>query len=573
MKVIALVVGIDHYEHTEFFAELKCAVHDADEVAKELANLKIDVTASLDDDEDKLLMCYDNFLDRINQESPQVAIFYFSGHGEIVNLQDSLILKNAYRSSKGETILLKHSLQVNQILNDMRTRGDQINILILDACRNKVRGALGVQEVNLKVPFQTFIAYSTSEGCSASDGIPGGHSPFTGAFLKWLPTENMKIEDLFKQVRKDMFASGRRQYSWDYSCLVDDFCFNHGQLNRHYGDKFAATSFAPKKLNLALVESGLFTGLVDSGIDKNVDSAMNNLVANKDKLNKDELFLLGRSMLEACKYPAVRRYINITKLSLLSQGGENYFFDGLLYEMFFDGQDECRKKEIKGVEILDDVARICDSKEFASSVSFIQKELELYKDEVSFVPGTDVQVVKLVVDSSEICDNIMKKVWVITDIDYKDESIYGLLDETAYTFPNLRKQLRDLLRVPFRNFRIKTSENLAFDDIILVSELGYVDDFIYDYYQNHTPNEFDELGHHYEFTDVEDSSIMDVEANDGLLIVKGSFSLSVIAYLDAEEEVRNNVALDGKFKMSLEYEDNRWQVVDYEDMKLNPEIF
>ena len=215
MKVIALVIGIDHYEHTEHFSVLNCAVNDAKSVAEEMADLKIDVTTSLDDDEETTILYYEDFIRRIGAESPQVAIFYFAGHGEMVNRQDSLILKNASRSPLGETILLKHSLQVDTILQDMRANGDQMNILILDACRTMARGVSGAREVSLKVPYQSFIAYSTSVGCTASDGASGGHSPFAAALLKCLPTENMKVGDLFKQVRREMFANGRNQYSWD----------------------------------------------------------------------------------------------------------------------------------------------------------------------------------------------------------------------------------------------------------------------------------------------------------------------------------------------------------------------
>lgn len=54
------------------------------------------------------------------------------------------------------------------------TAYNQMNILILDACRNETRGTVLKQETSFKVPFQTFIAYSTTAGCTASDGLAGG---------------------------------------------------------------------------------------------------------------------------------------------------------------------------------------------------------------------------------------------------------------------------------------------------------------------------------------------------------------------------------------------------------------
>lgn len=569
MKVIALVIGIDHYEHTEHFSVLNCAVNDAKSVAEEMAALKIDVETCLDEDEDTTMLYYDSFIRKIGTDLPHVAIFYFAGHGEMVNYQDSLILKNAKRSHLGETILLKHSLQVDTILKNMRAAGNQMNILILDACRTTSRGIAEPQEVKLKVPYQSFIAYSTSVGCGASDGVPGGHSPFAAALLKCLPTENMKVEDLFKQVRREMFANGRNQYSWDYSCLTDDYCFNHGQLNRHYGGKYDVTTYSLAKSYFTPIGCSSFIDNVTSGDSKRIDMAMHQLVANKNKYDKNELFVMGRAMLRACKYSAARKYINITKLSLLAIGNDNPFIDGLLYEMFFDEEDLCRKKKIMGVEILDDVAKVCDSKTFASSVSFIQKELEPFRGEVSFIPGTDVHVVRINLESSDVLQREDKRIWLITDVEYEDENIQDLIAGTAYSISDLRERVKTFLRIPYRNLKIRVTENISPDDVLIVHDLGYVDAFIYDYYQNHVPDEFDELGHHYELSDVEDCSVLDMEAMDGMLIVSGSFTLSVVAYLDSEEEVEDDVSLDGEFKISLEFNENHWTVIDYDYMKLN----
>ena len=49
MKVIALVIGIEHYSHPEFFNVLNCAVGDAKAVAEVLSHLKIEVLESYDE--------------------------------------------------------------------------------------------------------------------------------------------------------------------------------------------------------------------------------------------------------------------------------------------------------------------------------------------------------------------------------------------------------------------------------------------------------------------------------------------------------------------------------------------
>lgn len=568
MKVVALAIGVDHYAHPENFSTLNCAVNDANAVAETLNELKVDVVTSLDDNDDEVFLYYEDFLRRISEESPQVAVFYFAGHGERINLQECLILKNAYRSHLAETVILKHSLQVNTIMQDMRQKGDQINILILDACRVEGRGLLAHQNANLKVPFQTFIAYSTTAGKTASDGKMGGHSPFTRALLNHLKTENLKVEDLFKQVRKDMFDAGHQQYSWDYSCLVDDFCFNHGQLNRHYGSTYCFLAFSPTIVALSDARKSSFIIDIKSENERKIESAMSMLIAHKNDFKLEDLFIMGRYMLHACNRAFAAKYITITKLALLKVGNRNPFFDGILYEMFFDKEDNCRNKNIAGVGILDDVAKVCDSPDFASSLVFIQKELEPFKEQVSFIPGNEIHSVRLMLEKSDVSEFSDKKVWIIVNVEYYGNDIHDDLEQTAYTYQNLRSEIRNVLRIPFRNLNIKASEQVEPHDVLMLGELGYVDSFIDDYYLTHNPSDFDELGHHYEYCGVEDSVVLNVDEANGLLVVSGTFAVSIIAYLDDEEEINNDVTLDGEFKMTLEYSGNSWSVVDYDEMRL-----
>lgn len=568
MKVIALVIGIDHYSHPEFFHVLNCAVGDAKAVAEVLSHLKIEVQESYDEEDDVVRERLDEFTNKIMDDRPDVAIFYFAGHGERPNLKDGLVLKNAQRSAKGETVLLGHCLVVNDIMQRMNAAGDQMNILILDACRNETRGAVAKQEMGFKVPHQTFIAYSTTAGCTASDGKVGGHSPFTGALLNHIMTENLKVEDLFKQVRKDMFASGRRQYSWDYSCLLDDFCFNHGQLNRHYGNTYSFMAFSPTTIALTDALKSSFVQDINSSVEKNIDHAMSMLVAHKKDFKKEELFVMGRYMLHASKSVFAAKYINITKLALLNIGNENPFFDGFLYEMFFDKEDNCRNKNIEGVWIFDEVAKVCDSPDFASSLTFIQKELEPFKDQVSYVPGNEVHTVRLFLEQSDLWQSSNKKIWIIDDMRFENGSVIDLLDETAYIRQSLRNVIKNTLRIPFRNLSIRSNEAVNDRDILIVGNLGYVDNFIDDYYHTNGADEFDELAHHLEFLNVENCVILDVVEYEGSLVVSGNFSISVIAYLDSEEEIKNDITLDGEFKISLEYDENGWSVVDYDEMKL-----
>lgn len=154
---------------------------------------------------------------------------------------------------------------------------------------------------------------------------------------------------------------------------------------------------------------------------------------------------MGRYMLHASKSVFAAKYINITKLALLNIGNENPFFDGFLYEMFFDKEDNCRNKNIEGVWIFDEVAKVCDSPDFASSLTFIQKELEPFKDQVSYVPGNEVHTVRLFLEQSDLWQSSNKKIWIIDDMRFENGSVIDLLDETAY----IRQSLRNVIKTHY----------------------------------------------------------------------------------------------------------------------------
>ena len=77
----------------------------------------------------------------------------------------------------------------------------------------------------MNAPTGTFIAYSTSPGAKALDGA-GRNSPYTAELLKGLDVKQLKIEDLFKQVRKGVLErTNGQQLPWDQSSIIGDFSF------------------------------------------------------------------------------------------------------------------------------------------------------------------------------------------------------------------------------------------------------------------------------------------------------------------------------------------------------------
>ena len=77
-------------------------------------------------------------------------------------------------------------------------------------------------------PKGTIIAFSTAPGTVAHDGA-GENSPYVAELIKYMNIPGMKIEDMFKRVRKGVVERTSKmpdpQVPWENSSLVGDFYF------------------------------------------------------------------------------------------------------------------------------------------------------------------------------------------------------------------------------------------------------------------------------------------------------------------------------------------------------------
>jgi len=108
-----------------------------------------------------------------------------------------------------------------------------VNIVIVDACRTppffrNFRSITNGLTPPSRQPKGTIIAFSTAPGTVAHDG-DGNNSPYVTELIKYIKTPGMKIEDMFKQVRKGVVertsTMSHPQVPWENSSLVGDFYF------------------------------------------------------------------------------------------------------------------------------------------------------------------------------------------------------------------------------------------------------------------------------------------------------------------------------------------------------------
>ena len=222
---VALVIGNADYQ----VGRLRNPVNDARAMTQLLRELGFQVDQGINlsrvDMERKII----RFGRRL--ERGGVGLFYFSGHGLEVEGHNYLLPIGAQIKHPEEVRV--EAVDADYVLARLDGAKNQLNILVLDACRNNpysrsFRGATsGLAQMN--APPGTVIAYSTAPGTVAADGR-GQHSPYTQALLENMRRPGLRIEDVFKRVRTRVYRqTGGRQVPWESVSTFSDFYMIPGQ--------------------------------------------------------------------------------------------------------------------------------------------------------------------------------------------------------------------------------------------------------------------------------------------------------------------------------------------------------
>jgi hypothetical protein len=271
----ALVIGNSDYA----IGVLANPVNDAYAMAMALENLGFDVSLRLEvKTKDEMKRAIREFGMKLRHGG--VGLFYFAGHGLQVEGFNYLIPINAQINSQEEVEY--ESVDVGFVLAQMEAAQNQMNIVILDACRNNPYArsfrSLSRGLASINAPTGSLIAYATAPGATASDGI-GKNGLYTGELLQQIKLEGLKIEEVFKNVRASVLAkSGGKQVPWESSSLIGDFYFVRGS------ESSQTTAMAETdKGHGIVVESN--SNRSESEISKQKDKAtlLNSLLGDTDK--------------------------------------------------------------------------------------------------------------------------------------------------------------------------------------------------------------------------------------------------------------------------------------------------
>jgi uncharacterized caspase-like protein len=218
---VALVIGNSNYGPE--IGLLKNPGNDAKLMADTLKGLGFQVDLVLDADQKAMKRAVKSFGAKLREAgSEATGLFYYAGHGVQVEGTNYLLPVGAEIAAEADVEI--ESIAADDVMTQMQSAGNAVNLVFLDACRNNplARASRSATRglARLDAPRGSFVGYSTAPGDVAADG-DGVNSPYALALAEELKTPGISVEEAHRNVRAKVLAvSGNKQTPWDSSSLT-----------------------------------------------------------------------------------------------------------------------------------------------------------------------------------------------------------------------------------------------------------------------------------------------------------------------------------------------------------------
>ncbi|HEY4974011.1 MAG TPA: caspase family protein, partial [Steroidobacteraceae bacterium] len=234
---VALIIGNSDYANPNL--KLTNPANDAAAMQRALKAAGFETIVRLNAKRVDFYRAVDEFSTKIGRDPHAVGLFYYAGHGVQAEGTNYLIPVDADIQSEAD--LDANAFDAGRVLRAMKTAQNEMNIVILDACRdNPLPKTRGIERglARMDAPSGTFIAYAAAPGQSAQDGASGTNGVFTGELVKAMSEPGVPLEQMFKKVIAGVKADTHGgQQPWSEASIQGDFYFHAGEQ--------AAVSHAP----------------------------------------------------------------------------------------------------------------------------------------------------------------------------------------------------------------------------------------------------------------------------------------------------------------------------------------
>ena len=207
----ALVIGNANYTGVP---NLNNPVNDANDMEVVLRGLGFTVEKVLNGNLAQMEAAVQNLKRRLGGTRNSYEFFYFAGHGVQSNGENYLIPVDA-NSIQSENHLRLRAVSVQFLLDELNEAGNELNMVVLDACRDNPfgwnRSGLRGLSVVSRAPTGSIVMYAAGAGQTASDGTDR-NGLFTGQLLNSLRTPGLSVFEVFNRTGESVsrISNGRQ---------------------------------------------------------------------------------------------------------------------------------------------------------------------------------------------------------------------------------------------------------------------------------------------------------------------------------------------------------------------------
>jgi uncharacterized caspase-like protein len=205
----ALVIGNGKYVN---ITKLNNPENDANDMAAALQGMGWTVDKVLNGTLEQMESASIRLKNRLSAAKNSYGFLFYAGHGVQSNGENYLIPVDA--NIQSESFLRQKAVSVQSVLNELNDAENELNVIVLDACRDnpfswKRSGTRGLQVVGSQ-PADSIIVFATSAGSTAVDGT-GRNGLFTGHLLNNLKTPGLEVTEVFRRTMGDVLRSSNNK--------------------------------------------------------------------------------------------------------------------------------------------------------------------------------------------------------------------------------------------------------------------------------------------------------------------------------------------------------------------------
>ena len=191
-----------------------------------------------------------------------VAFVYYAGHG--IQVDDDNFLLPTEEVFEEEFDVMDYGVSVQNIMRYLTAQTNEVNILILDACRdnpfesnwNSTRSLKGSGLAKIPPPTGSLIAFSTDSGQTAPDG-DGDNSIYTVSLANNMLLEDTSIDQVFRNVRAEVLAqtNGMQRPVEATQLTGQTFYLNPKSIDKFLGEIESLYEEKKYKETIAIIEN------------------------------------------------------------------------------------------------------------------------------------------------------------------------------------------------------------------------------------------------------------------------------------------------------------------------------